>query len=289
VTAPVSENPVVLTISCPDRTGLVAGVTTYLASQNLFIDETHQFGDPETGRFFMRTVFRSTQGAWDAGKFANGFSPIAERFECAWDARPASQRTRAIVMVSKFDHCLVDLFYRVRTGGLAMEIAAVISNHATLKPLVEREGIPFIHQPVTPATKAQAEAVMFATMERERAELVVLARYMQILTPEACGRLSGRCINIHHSFLPGFKGANPYQQAHTRGVKLIGATAHYVTQDLDEGPIIDQQVERVDHAASVADLVHIGQDLEALALSRALKSHIERRVFVNGRKTVVLK
>jgi formyltetrahydrofolate deformylase len=281
---------VVLNISCPDRTGLVAGVTTYLAANDYFIDETHQFGDPETGRFFMRTVFHPAQGAsWDAKAFAKGFTTIAERFECAWDARTLADRPRALVMVSKFDHCLVDLIYRVRTGWLAMEIAAVISNHATLKPIVEREGIPFIHQPVDAARKAQAEAVMFATMERERAELVVLARYMQILTREACGRLAGRCINIHHSFLPGFKGANPYQQAHTRGVKLIGATAHYVTEDLDEGPIIEQMVERVDHAASVADMVHLGQDLEALTLARALKAHIERRVFVNGRKTVVLR
>ena len=285
----MTQGPVVLTISCPDRTGLVAGVTSFLAAQNLFIDETHQFGDSETGRFFMRTVFRATDGAWAARDFASGFAPIAERFECAWDARPVAQRPRAIVMVSKFDHCLVDLIYRVRTGGLQMDIAAVISNHALLKPLVEREGIPFIHQPVGAAQKAQAEAVLFSTMERERAELVVLARYMQILTGEACARLSGRCINIHHSFLPGFKGANPYQQAHTRGVKLIGATAHYVTEDLDEGPIIEQLVERVDHAATVADMVHLGQDLEALALARALKAHIERRVFVNGRRTVVLR
>jgi formyltetrahydrofolate deformylase len=281
--------PVVLTISCPDRTGLVAGVTTYLAANNLFIDETHQFGDPETGRFFMRTVFRPTQGTWDSKAFAKGFAPVAERFECAWDARSVGDRPRAIVMVSKFDHCLVDLIYRVRTGGLAMEIAAVISNHATLKTLVEQEGIPFIHQPVDAARKSQAEAVMFAAMERERAELVILARYMQVLTAEACGRLAGRCINIHHSFLPGFKGANPYQQAHTRGVKLIGATAHYVTEDLDEGPIIDQTVERVDHAATVAHMVQLGQDLEALTLARAVKAHIERRVFVNGRKTVVLR
>ena len=282
--------PVVLTISCPDRTGLVAGVTTYLAGSNHFIDETHQFGDPETGRFFMRTVFHPAAGEpWDAKAFARGFAAVAERFECAWDARPLRDRTRAVVMVSKFDHCLVDLIYRVRTGWLPMEIAAVISNHATLKPIVEREGIPFIHQPVDAARKPQAEAVLFSTMERERAELVILARYMQVLTPEACGRLAGHCINIHHSFLPGFKGANPYQQAHTRGVKLIGATAHYVTEDLDEGPIIDQTVDRVDHAVTVAQMVHVGQDLEALTLARAVKAHIERRVFVNGRKTVVLR
>lgn len=286
----MTTTPIVLTISCPDRTGLVAGVTTYLAGSNHFIDETHQFGDAETGRFFMRTVFHPVAGEpWDAKAFARGFAPIAERFECAWDARLLNDRPRAVVMVSKFDHCLVDLIYRVRTGWLAMEIAAVISNHATLKTIVEREGIPFIHQPVDPARKAQAEAVLFSTMERERAELVVLARYMQVLTPEACGRLAGHCINIHHSFLPGFKGANPYQQAHTRGVKLIGATAHYVTEDLDEGPIIDQTVERVDHAATVPGMVHLGQDLEALTLARALKAHIERRVFVNGRKTVVLR
>ncbi|MBP6015017.1 MAG: formyltetrahydrofolate deformylase [Alphaproteobacteria bacterium] len=281
--------PVVLTISCPDRTGLVAGVTTYLASRNLFIDETHQFGDPETGRFFMRTVFHPAEGVWNARDFAAGFAPVAQRFECAWDARPTSDRLRAIVMVSRFDHCLADLIYRVRTGALSMDIAAVISNHTAAKALVEREGIPFIHQPVDAARKSQAEAVMFSTMEREHAELVVLARYMQVLSADACGRLAGRCINIHHSFLPGFKGANPYQQAHTRGVKLIGATAHYVTEDLDEGPIIEQMVERVDHAATVADMVHLGQDLEAITLARALKAHIERRVFVNGRKTVVLR
>ncbi len=281
--------PVVLTISCPDRTGLVAGVTTYLASRNFFIDETHQFGDPETGRFFMRTVFHPAAGTWNARDFAAGFAPVAEHFECAWDARPTTERLRAIVMVSKFDHCLADLIYRVRTGALAMDIAAVISNHTSAKALVEREGIPFIHQPVDAARKPQAEAVMFSTMEREHAELIILARYMQVLSPDACGRLAGRCINIHHSFLPGFKGANPYQQAHTRGVKLIGATAHYVTEDLDEGPIIEQMVERVDHAATVADMVHLGQDLEALTLARALKAHIERRVFVNGRKTVVLR
>lgn len=280
---------VVLTISCPDRTGLVADVTTTLAKGGLFIEETHQFGDPETGRFFMRTVFRPTAGTWNSDGFAKAFAPVAERFECAWDARPVNEPLRAIVMVSKLDHCLADLIYRVRTGGLAMKIAAVISNHEAARPLVEHEGIPFIHQPVDPARKAQAEAVMFSAMERENAELVVLARYMQVLTPESCGRLAGRCINIHHSFLPGFKGANPYKQAHTRGVKLIGATAHYVTEDLDEGPIIEQMVERVDHAATVAHMVHLGQDLEALTLARAVKAHIERRVFVNGRKTVVLR
>lgn len=285
----MTQGAVVLTISCPDRTGLVAGVTTYLASNNLFIDETHQFGDSETGRFFMRTVFHPTAGEWDRDDFTRGFGPVAGRFECAWDARPVADRLRAIVMVSRFDHCLADLIYRVRTGGLAMDIAAVMSNHDALKTQVEREGIAFIHHPVDHAHKTQAEAGLFATMERERAELVVLARYMQILTPDACKRLAARCINIHHSFLPGFKGANPYQQAHARGVKLIGATAHYVTEDLDEGPIIEQMVERVDHAATVADMIHLGQDLECLTLARAVKAHIERRVFVNGRKTVLLR
>ena len=282
--------PIVLTISCPDRTGLVAGVTTYLASSNHFIDETHQFGDAETGRFFMRTVFHPAAGEpWDAKAFARGFAPIAERFECAWDARLLNDRPRAVVMVSKFDHCLVDLIYRVRTGWLAMEIAAVISNHATLKTIVEREGIPFIHQPVDPARKAQAEAVLFSTMERERAELVVLARYMQVLTPEACGRLAGRCINIHHSFLPGFKGARPYHQAHARGVKTIGATAHYVTADLDEGPIIEQDVERVDHTMSAEDFTAVGRDIESRVLARAVRWHVEHRVLMNGHKSVIFR
>jgi formyltetrahydrofolate deformylase len=285
----MSSPSVVLTISCPDRTGLVAAVTACLADRGLFIEETHQYGDPETGNFFMRTVFRPTAGAWNGTDFARAFAPVAQRFECAWDARPLNQPLRAIVMVSKFDHCLADLIYRVRAGTLPMAIAAVVSNHETARPLVEREGIPFIHQPVDPARKAQAEAVMFATMERERAELAILARYMQVLSPEACGRLAGRCINIHHSFLPGFKGANPYKQAHARGVKLIGATAHYVTDDLDEGPIVEQMVERVDHAATVEHMVQLGKDLEALTLARAVKAHIERRVFVNGRKTVVLR
>ncbi len=281
--------PIILTISCPDRTGLVAGVTTYLAERNFFIDETHQFGDPETGCFFMRTVFRPTREPWHPKEFAHGFAPIAERFSCAWDARASNERPRAIVMVSKFDHCLVDLIYRVRTGGLAMEIAAVMSNHDALSVIVEREGLKFVHQPVSSQNKTRAEEALFALMEHERAELVVLARYMQILTPEACERLAGQCINIHHSFLPSFKGAHPYAQAHARGVKLIGATAHYVTDDLDEGPIIEQTVERVDHAATVSDMVRLGQDLEAQTLSRAVKAHIERRVFVNGRRTVVLR
>ncbi len=280
---------IVLTISCPDRTGLVAGVTSFLAGRDYFIDETHQFGDAETGCFFMRTMFHPTREAWNPKEFAAGFGPIAARFSCAWDARATSERPRAIVMVSKFDHCLVDLIYRVRTGGLAMEIAAVVSNHEDLRGLVEREGLSFACLPVTRGGKARAEAMLFEVMERERAELVILARYMQILTPEACERLAGQCINIHHSFLPSFKGASPYSQAHARGVKLIGATAHYVTDDLDEGPIIEQMVERVDHAASVGDMVHLGQDLEAQTLARAVKAHIQRRVFVNGRRTVVLR
>ncbi len=281
--------PIILTISCPDRTGLVAGVTTYLAERQFFIEETHQFGDAETGWFFMRTVFRPTREPWHPQEFAHGFGPLAERFQCVWDARRVNERPRAIVMVSKFDHCLVDLIYRVRTGGLAMEIAAVVSNHEVLRGLVEREGLTFVHQPVSPQTKARAEEAMFSLMERERAELVVLARYMQVLTAAASERLAGQCINIHHSFLPSFKGAHPYAQAHARGVKLIGATAHYVTNDLDEGPIIEQMVERVDHAATVGDMVRLGQDLEAQTLARAVKAHIERRVFVNGRRTVVLR
>lgn len=285
----MNSTPVILTISCPDRTGLVAGVTSFLAERQYFIDETHQFGDAETGCFFMRTVFHPTRASWDPKDFATGFAPIAERFSCAWDARLQSERPRAIVMVSKFDHCLVDLIYRVRTGGLAMEIAAVVSNHEELRPLVEREGLSFIHQPVSRATKTEAEGALFDIMQRKRAELVILARYMQILSPEASERLVGQCINIHHSFLPSFKGASPYSQAHARGVKLIGATAHYVTDDLDEGPIIEQMVERVDHAATVNDMVRLGQDLEAQTLARAVKAHIERRVFVNGRRTVVLR
>jgi formyltetrahydrofolate deformylase len=283
------EPRIVLTIGCADRTGLVAGVTGFLAGQNLFIDETHQFGDPDTGRFFMRTVFHPVSGTWDASGFERGFSPLASSFGCDWQARPIAEKPRVLVMVSRFDHCLVDLLYRVRTGGIPMEIAAVMSNHELLRPLVEREGLSFIHQPVDSSRKELAETAMFETLERQRAELVILARYMQVLSPGASARLAGRCINIHHSFLPSFKGAGPYSQAYARGVKLIGATAHYVTDDLDEGPIIEQMVERVDHAATLADLVRIGQDVESLTLARAVKAHVERRVFVNGRKTVVLR
>jgi len=277
-----------LTIVCPDATGIVAAVSGCLAGHDIFIDESSHFGDPETKRFFMRTRFTPAAGFVRAA-FAEAFEPIATRFAMEWQVYEIAVLPRVLVMVSRHDHCLNDLLYRYRTGALAMQIPAIVSNHMDLAGLAEWHRVPFFHVPVTPATKAVAEARLLELVEDTKADLVVLARYMQVLSADVCARLAGRIINIHHSFLPGFKGAKPYYEAHTRGVKLIGATAHYVTPDLDEGPIIEQGVERVDHKHSVEDLVAVGRDVECLTLARALKLHLERRVFLNGRKTIVLR
>jgi formyltetrahydrofolate deformylase len=283
----VSDESFILTLSCPNRPGIVFAVSQHLFQHGANIGEAAQFDDAETGRFFMRIVFAFvSDGSIDAVR--QGFEPIAERFGMDWRVIAAARRQRVLLLVSRFDHCLSDLLYRWRIGEMPMEIAAVASNYPR-EAFVHHDfdGIPFAYLPVTKETKADQERQMLELIARERVDLVVLARYMQILSGDLVDALSGRCINIHHSFLPGFKGARPYHQAHQRGVKLIGATAHYVTADLDEGPIIEQDVERISHADSAESLVRKGRDIERRVLARAVRWHIEDRVLLNGRKTVV--
>ncbi|ELK3538121.1 formyltetrahydrofolate deformylase [Pseudomonas aeruginosa] len=280
----------IIRISCPAVSGIVAAVTTYLAEQGCYISEMAQFDDEGSGRFFMRAVFRFNEGlAGDIGAIETGFADVAGRFDMDWSLHSSARPMRVLLMVSKFDHCLSDLLYRHAKGELDMQITAIVSNHLDLRPMAEREGIRFVYLPVTKDTKAEQEAALMRIVDETDTELVVLARYMQILSDDLCKQLSGRAINIHHSFLPGFKGAKPYHQAYERGVKLIGATAHYVTSDLDEGPIIEQEVQRVDHAYAPDDLVAIGRDTETIALSRAVKYHLEHRVFLNHDRTVIFK
>jgi formyltetrahydrofolate deformylase len=278
--------PFLLTLSCPDRIGIVAEVASFLVANGCNIVESAQYGDHENGRFFLRTGFESSQGRGLA-ELEAAFAPIAGAF--AMDARffDMKRKTPTLVMVSRFGHCLNDLMFRWRTGALPVDIRAVVSNHADFAELATAAGLPFHHLPVTAATKIGQEAALEDLAARHGVELIVLARYMQILSPELCARHPGRIINIHHSFLPSFVGARPYHAAHTRGVKLIGATAHYVTEDLDEGPIIEQAVERVSHNHSVNDYIAVGRDLEALVLARAVKWHAEHRVLVNGLRTVI--
>ncbi len=279
----------ILSLSCPDRRGIVAAVSGFLAQTDCFITESADFGDPVSGRFFQRTVFRTDGPKPSRAGLEEQFEIIARRFDMQWALHDAHRKARLIVMVSKFGHCLNDLLYRYRTGALPIEIAAVVSNHDEFAELVGWHGVPFHHWPVDGGNKTQTEQQLLALVEEQRADLVVLARYMQILSPELCARLGGRAINIHHSFLPSFKGARPYHQAHARGVKLIGATAHYVTTDLDEGPIIEQAVERIDHTVTPDEMVAIGRDIENVVLARAIKLHVEHRVLVNGGKTVVFR
>ncbi|WP_181702608.1 formyltetrahydrofolate deformylase [Chthonobacter albigriseus] len=280
------ENRYILTLSCHDRPGIVAGVATTLANAGCNILESNQFDDLETGRFFMRVVFHAP-AAVTVGDVKAALGAVAKHFEMAWDVIDTAVKARLIVMVSKFDHCLQDLLYRARMGSLPVDIVAIVSNHEASRPTAEQHGIPFHHWPVTPETKAAQEERLFALVDEVEADLVVLARYMQVLSDAASVRISGRAINIHHSFLPAFKGAAPYSQAHERGTKLIGATAHYVTGDLDEGPIIEQDAERVTHADSAESMMVKGREIEARVLARAVKAHVERRVFINGVKTVV--
>ncbi|HEJ2935028.1 formyltetrahydrofolate deformylase [Pseudomonas aeruginosa] len=280
----------ILKISCPATSGIVAAVTTYLADKGCYISEMSQFDDDTSGRFFMRAVFRfNDQYDGDIDEVEQGFDAVARRFDMDWTLHGTAQPMRVLLMVSKYDHCLSDLLYRHQKGEMDMQITAIVSNHLDLRPMAEREGIRFIYLPVTKDTKAQQEAALMKIVDETQTELVVLARYMQILSDDLCKQLSGRAINIHHSFLPGFKGAKPYHQAYERGVKLIGATAHYVTSDLDEGPIIEQEVQRVDHAYLPDDLVAVGRDTETVALSKAVKYHLEHRVFLNGDRTVIFR
>lgn len=279
----------IFTISCPDRTGIVAAVSGFLADHDAFITESSHFGDRNTQRFFMRTVFEPGEATPSLDQFAHKFSRIAERFQMVWGLHDAHRRERLLILVSKIDHCLNDLLYRYRTGDLPVEIPAIVSNHPDLEPLAAWHDIPFHHMPVTPETRKQQEARILDLVDELEIDLVVLARYMQILTPGTCDRLRGRCINIHHSFLPGFKGPRPYHQAHALGVKLIGATAHYVVADLDAGPIIEQAVERVDHTYHPDDMVRVGRDIESVVLARAVRWHVQHRILVNNGRSVVFK
>lgn len=282
------DREIILTLSCLNRPGIVAGVSTYLFEQGCNILEAGQFDDTASGRFFMRVVLNGVAGPVDLGALKRGFEPIAARFNMSWGMRSRGEKKRVLLMVSKLDHCLVDLLYRWRTGQIPMDITALVSNHPReAYAHVGLDGVPFHHLPVTPETKLEQEARVWSLVEETRTDVVVLARYMQVLSDGLAAKLSGRCINIHHSFLPGFKGAKPYHQAFDRGVKLIGATAHYVTSDLDEGPIIEQDVERVSHYATAEVLVGKGRDIERRVLARALSWHLQDRVLLNGRRTVV--
>lgn len=280
----------ILRLSSPNRPGIVAAVSSYLFEQGCNILEAQQFDDTESNTFFARIVFNAVSSAIPLDTLKAGFIPIAERLSLSWQLRLHSRRQRVMILVSRFDHCLVDLLYRWRTGEIDMDITGIISNYPrdTYEHL-DLDGIPFHHLPVTKETKHEQEERVWELIQSTRTELVVLARYMQILSDKMSARLSGKCINIHHSFLPGFKGAKPYHQAHERGVKLIGATAHYVTADLDEGPIIEQDVERISHADSPADLVRKGRDIERRVLARALAFHLEDRVLINKNRTVVFR
>ena len=280
----------ILTATCDSRMGTVAAVSGFLAAQQCYITDMQQFDDVLSGRFFLRTTFFGEPGRTPGlDDLRAGFAGVAAREQMEWAVHDAGQRTRVLIMVSKFDHCLHDLLYRHRTGELKMDITAVVSNHADLRDMAESRNIPFVHLPVTPATKPEQEAALMDLVTRTETDLVVLARYMQVLSNDLCRQLRGRAINIHHSFLPGFKGAKPYHQAHERGVKLTGATAHYVTADLDEGPIIEQIVERVDHTYTPEMLAATGRDSECRALALAVRYHIEHRVFLNGARTVIFR
>jgi formyltetrahydrofolate deformylase len=283
------SNSFILTLSCPDRRGIVHACSGFLVEHDCNIAESAQFNDVEHGQFFLRLAF-TTQGAdLTVPLLREAFGPVAQSFEMAWEIIDAGSRPATIVMVSRLGHCLHDLLLRWRTGLLPVDIKAVVSNHRDFYQLAASYDIPFHHIPVNKGNKQDAEAELMHLVEKEGAELVVLARYMQILSDETSRRLRGRAINIHHSFLPGFKGAKPYYQAHARGVKLIGATAHYVTADLDEGPIIEQDVVRADHAMSPEALTALGRDVESVVLARAVKWHAERRVLLNGNRTVVFR
>jgi formyltetrahydrofolate deformylase len=280
----------ILTLSCPDRVGLVHAVTGFLAERRANITEAAQYNDQSTGLFFMRMRFAVPARSGDgAGSLREAFTPLAQAMTMSWNLAPAYERMPTLIMVSKLGHCLNDLLFRHRSNLLPLDIRAIVSNHRDYYQLAASYNIPFHHVPVTALGKPQAEARLMEILDQEKIELVVLARYMQVLSDTVCRHLSGRAINIHHSFLPSFKGARPYQQAFDRGVKIIGATAHYVTADLDEGPIIEQDIARADHAMDPTKLTAMGRDIESAVLARAVTWHAEHRVLVDGRKTVVFK
>jgi formyltetrahydrofolate deformylase len=276
----------ILTLSCPDQRGIVAKVSAFLFERGCNILDAQQFDDQETGQFFMRVVFDADDA--DREALRGAFGDLAAPLKMKWTLRDRAERYRVLLLASKFDHCLADLVYRWRIGELPMDIAGVVSNHpAETYEHIDLTGLPFHHMPVTKETKFEQEADLWKLIQETRTDIVVLARYMQVLSDGLSAKLQGRCINIHHSFLPGFKGAKPYHQAHARGVKLIGASAHYVTGDLDEGPIIEQDVERISHRDTPEDLIRKGRDIERRVLARALRYRLEDRVLLNGRKTVV--
>ncbi len=279
-------NHYILTLSCPDRTGIVHTVTGWLLQHQGNIIQAQQFGDEETQRFFLRIEFALPEHQ-TAKELEAKFAHIATEFSMQAHIYDASVKARLLILVSRQGHCLNDLLFRAHSGQLPVEIAAVVSNHTDHAGLSASYGIPFHHLPVTPETRAEQEQSILKLSRDLNIDLVVLARYMQILSTDLCRELSGNAINIHHSFLPSFKGARPYHQAHARGVKIIGATAHYVTEDLDEGPIIEQDIERVNHSISPAALTRVGSDVESLVLARAVRAHVERRIFLNGQRTVV--
>jgi formyltetrahydrofolate deformylase len=270
----------VLTLVCPDRIGIVSAVSGFLAERRCNILDSQQFGDAATGKFFMRVHFEGEAG---------DFGPVAADYGMDWELADDAVRPRILVLVSREGHCVNDLLYRWRIGALSGDIAGIVSNHPDFEPLAAAYGVPYHHLPVTAENRPQQESALLELVDRYTAELVVLARYMQVLSARLCAQLPGRMINIHHSFLPSFKGARPYQQAYDRGVKLIGATAHYVTADLDEGPIIEQETARVDHTLTPEQLAAVGRDLEAVALARAVQWHVEHRILRNGAKTVVFR
>ncbi|EKS9795321.1 MULTISPECIES: formyltetrahydrofolate deformylase [Burkholderia] len=292
-----TDHSFILKLSCPDRHGIVHAVTGFLFERSNNILDSAQFGDSRTSEFFMRVHFVQDGGGADAATaldtLRKEFAPLAEQFSMRWELHDAAVKPRVVIMVSKIGHCLNDLLFRYRTGQLPIEIPAIVSNHKEFYQLAASYNIPFHHFPLvggsSDAAKAAQEARVLEVIDEHQADLVVLARYMQILSPNLCKQLAGRAINIHHSFLPSFKGAKPYYQAFDRGVKLIGATAHYVTTDLDEGPIIEQEVERVDHSMTPDQLTAIGRDVECVTLARAVKWHVEHRIVLNGTKTVVFR
>ncbi|MDO5502462.1 MAG: formyltetrahydrofolate deformylase [Actinomycetia bacterium] len=277
----------ILTLSCPDQPGIVAAVSQALFERGANIEESQQFDDERTDTFFMRIAFSIPEGGPSVTQWRALLAPIAERFEMEWSLWDAARPCRTLIMVSKFGHCLNDLLFRWHSGAINIEVPVIVSNHETLRPMAQMYGIPFVVIPVTSATKVDAEIALREVIAEHDIDLVVLARYMQILSDDLSRDLAGRTINIHHSFLPSFKGAKPYHQAFGRGVKLVGATAHYVTPDLDEGPIIEQDVVRADHRMSPEDLVRAGEEVESRVLARAVTWHAERRVLINTDRTVV--
>lgn len=279
--------PWIFTASCPSMIGTVDVVTRYMAEAGNYIDEIHSFDDRVSKRFFIRIEFKPSDVEFTAEKFNDTFAPRASAFEMDWDLTEPEHRPRVAILVSKYDHCLNDLLYRHRTGQLNIEVPVIISNHPDLEHLAEWHDIPYHHLPITPETKPEQEADIVKLLKQYDIELVVLARYMQVLSPWMCEQLNGKAINIHHSLLPGFKGARPYHQAWEKGVKMVGATAHYVNNDLDEGPIITQGIQTVDHAFYPEDLISKGQDVERVTLFNAIRYHNEKRVFLNEGRTVV--